>query len=146
MIDHVSIGIRDIENARKFYDAALKPLGYTCLSSSDAMLGYGTDAVAFWLLASPSPVPANADSGLHFCFAAPTRKSVDAFFIRPRSRRVAAIMESPTFARTSALATTLLSLSIPTATGSRPIAASLLEGASRYSANNGKGVRHGVVA
>lgn len=79
MIDHVSIGIRDIENARKFYDAALKPLGYTCLSSSDAMLGYGKDAVAFWLLASPSPVPANADSGLHFCFAAPTRKSVDAF-------------------------------------------------------------------
>jgi catechol 2,3-dioxygenase-like lactoylglutathione lyase family enzyme len=41
--------------------------------------GYGKDAVAFWLLASPSPVPANADSGLHFCFAAPTRKSVDAF-------------------------------------------------------------------
>jgi catechol 2,3-dioxygenase-like lactoylglutathione lyase family enzyme len=79
MIDHVSIGIRDIENARKFYDAALKPLGYTCLSSSDAMLGYGKDSVAFWLLASPSPVPANADSGLHFCFAAPTRKSVDAF-------------------------------------------------------------------
>jgi hypothetical protein len=39
MIDHVSIGIRDIENVRKFYDAALKPLGYTCLSSSDAMLG-----------------------------------------------------------------------------------------------------------
>ncbi|TIO54464.1 MAG: VOC family protein, partial [Mesorhizobium sp.] len=25
------------------------------------------------------PVPADADSGLHFCFAAPTRAGVDAF-------------------------------------------------------------------
>src|SRR5258706_5415307 len=69
-----------ITRARKFYGAALKPLGYTCLSSSDASLGYGKNGVAFWLLLSPRPLPSNTPSGLHFCFRAPTPKSVDALF------------------------------------------------------------------
>ena len=32
-----------------------------------------------WLGTSESPVPADPNSGLHVCFTAPTRKSVDAF-------------------------------------------------------------------
>jgi catechol 2,3-dioxygenase-like lactoylglutathione lyase family enzyme len=79
MIDRVSIGVRDIAKAKAFYDAALKPIGYSCLSSSDGSLGYGKETVAFWISASSSPVPSDARSGLHFCFTAPTRKSVDAF-------------------------------------------------------------------
>lgn len=79
MINHVSIGVRDLAKARKFYDAALKPLGYTCLSSGEGFLGYGKNAAAFWVTASDSPVPPDAKSGLHFCLDAPTRKSVDAF-------------------------------------------------------------------
>jgi catechol 2,3-dioxygenase-like lactoylglutathione lyase family enzyme len=80
MIDHLSLGVRDVAKAKKFYDAALKPLGYTCLSSSETSLGYGKQAVALWIGASATPVPADLGSGLHFCFAAPTRKSVDAFY------------------------------------------------------------------
>jgi catechol 2,3-dioxygenase-like lactoylglutathione lyase family enzyme len=79
MLDHVSIGVRDIAAARRFYDAALAPLGYACLSHDETSLGYGRDDVAFWISASTHPVPADARSGLHFCFAAPTRQSVDAF-------------------------------------------------------------------
>lgn len=79
MINHVSIGVRDIAKSRTFYDAALKPLGYTCISSGDGSLGYGKDAVALWISASDSPIPSDPKSGLHFCFDAPTRKSVDAF-------------------------------------------------------------------
>lgn len=79
MINHVSIGVRDIARTKRFYDAALKPLGYGRLSDGDGSLGYGRDAVAFWISASDQPVPANAKSGLHFCFDAPDRKSVDAF-------------------------------------------------------------------
>ena len=41
MIAHVSIGARDIARARRFYDAALTPLGYNCLSSDESSLGYG---------------------------------------------------------------------------------------------------------
>jgi len=31
MLDHVSIGVRDIDAAKRFYDAVLAPLGYSCL-------------------------------------------------------------------------------------------------------------------
>lgn len=79
MFDHVSIGVRDIARARRFYDAALAPLGFTCLSEGADSLGYGADAVALWIGASAAPVPADPRSGLHFCFAAPSRAAVDAF-------------------------------------------------------------------
>ncbi|MGZ5101718.1 MAG: VOC family protein [Usitatibacter sp.] len=79
MINHVSIGVADIARTKRFYDAALKPLGYTCLSEGDNSLGYGAGSVALWISLAKRPVPADMDSGLHFCFDAPTRKAVDAF-------------------------------------------------------------------
>ena len=79
MLDHVSIGVSDIAKTKAFYDAALKPLGYSCLSSGETSLGYGADAARFWANLSESPVPADPNSGQHFCFAAPTRKGVAAF-------------------------------------------------------------------
>ena len=79
MIDHVSIGVRNIAAARRFYDAALKPLGFKCLSESAASLGYGDESPRFWISATDRPVPADEKSGLHFCFAAKSRAAVDAF-------------------------------------------------------------------
>jgi catechol 2,3-dioxygenase-like lactoylglutathione lyase family enzyme len=79
MIDHVSIGVNDIGTAKRFYDAALKPLGYACLSESQGSLGYGDGAVALWISAVDHPVPPDPKSGLHFCFTAPTNESVNAF-------------------------------------------------------------------
>lgn len=79
MLNHVSIGVRDLTRTKRFYDAALKPLGYTCLSESPGSLGYGNGAVVLWISPTDRPVPADAASGLHFCFDAPNRKSVDAF-------------------------------------------------------------------
>ena len=79
MIDHVSIGVRDVAKAKRFYDAALKPLGYECLSASEGSLGYGRDTIAFWVSKAESPVSPDSKSGLHFCFSAPTRRSVSAF-------------------------------------------------------------------
>jgi hypothetical protein len=65
--------------SKAFYDAALTAIGYTCLSADEASLGYGKDAVAFWISQSDKPVAADPKSGLHFCFMAPTRKSVESF-------------------------------------------------------------------
>ena len=79
MFDHVSIGVSDVARAKRFYDAALEPLHYSCLSADKTSLGYGAQAVALWVNAAESPVPAEPKSGLHFCFAAPTRKSVKDF-------------------------------------------------------------------
>lgn len=79
MLDHISIGVRDIKATKRFYDAALGPLGYKCLSEGGDSLGYGDRDVAFWISVAAHPVPADPQSGLHICFAAPDRKSVDAF-------------------------------------------------------------------
>jgi len=79
MINHVSIGVRDLVRTKRFYEAALQPLGYRCLSEASGSLGFGRDAVAFWVSVVERPVVADKDSGLHFCFTAPTRNSVNAF-------------------------------------------------------------------
>jgi catechol 2,3-dioxygenase-like lactoylglutathione lyase family enzyme len=79
MLNHVSIGVRDLAKTKRFYDAALGALGYKCLSNGASSLGYGRDSVAFWISPTDKPVPADTASGLHFCFDAPSRKAVDAF-------------------------------------------------------------------
>lgn len=80
MINHLSIGVRDVARSGEFYDAALKPLGYQRLSDGETSLGYGADSVVLWVQKSDSPVPADMGSGLHFCFDAPSRKSVAEFY------------------------------------------------------------------
>ncbi len=79
MLDHISIGVRDIKATKRFYDAALAPLGYTCLSEGEDSLGYGDKDIAFWISVAAHPVLADPQSGLHICFGAPDRKSVDGF-------------------------------------------------------------------
>lgn len=79
MLDHISIGASDLARAGEFYDSVLAPLGYARRYSDDSSLGYGADSTKLWILASERPVPADPKSGLHFCFVAPTRASVDAF-------------------------------------------------------------------
>ncbi|HXW83971.1 MAG TPA: VOC family protein [Candidatus Binataceae bacterium] len=79
MISHVSIGVKDLGKARKFYDAVLEPLGYKRLMSGDEYLGYGDKDPEFWVLAVKQPVPPNDNSGLHVCLDAKHRADVDAF-------------------------------------------------------------------
>src|SRR5215831_12822109 len=81
MFDHVSIGVRDVARAKRFYDAVLAPLGYKCVRESPTLLGYGSDSVALWVSPTASPVPADPNSGLHFCFAAPDEAAVRAFYV-----------------------------------------------------------------
>ncbi len=78
MIHHVSIGVSDIAKARKFYDAALAPLGVKCLSEDASALGYGDDGPRLWLLAAGGAVPRDI-RGLHICLEASERAQVDAF-------------------------------------------------------------------
>lgn len=79
MLNHISIGVKDIARTRKFYDAALKPLGYSLKSDGETSLGYGDKAVALWISKSERPVKADDASGLHVCFDAASRKAVDEF-------------------------------------------------------------------
>jgi catechol 2,3-dioxygenase-like lactoylglutathione lyase family enzyme len=79
MISHVSIGVRDLGKAGRFYDAALAPLGYKRLYDSAEALGYGADSPKLWLMRVQRPVPADEASGLHLCLEAANRAGVDRF-------------------------------------------------------------------
>jgi catechol 2,3-dioxygenase-like lactoylglutathione lyase family enzyme len=80
-IAHISIGVRDIGISKRFYDAALEPLGYKYLRAARSLLGYGygRDSIALWVVQAARPVPADEKSGLHVCFTAPDSDAVDAF-------------------------------------------------------------------
>ena len=81
MLDHLSLGVSDLERAAAFYDAALAPLGYGRLFSTVRSVGYGPPGAkdeAFAILA------AGADArppgvGCHIALRAPSRDAVDAF-------------------------------------------------------------------
>jgi catechol 2,3-dioxygenase-like lactoylglutathione lyase family enzyme len=82
MIAHISIGVRDIDRSKRFYDTVLQPLGYRCLRAARTLLGYGygRDSIAFWVVSAKHLVPADEKSGLHFCFTAPNPDAVDEFY------------------------------------------------------------------
>ena len=79
MLNHVSIGVRSVAAAKRFYDATLSAICYRCLSEDATSLGYGASQVSFWVLQVEQPVPGNPKSGLHFCFDANNRAGVVEF-------------------------------------------------------------------
>jgi catechol 2,3-dioxygenase-like lactoylglutathione lyase family enzyme len=79
MLDHLSVGVADLERGRQFYDAALAPLGYRRVNDKARSSGYGPDETAddFYIVlakAKGQPRP-----GFHVAFKAPIRAAVDAF-------------------------------------------------------------------
>jgi catechol 2,3-dioxygenase-like lactoylglutathione lyase family enzyme len=80
MFDHISIGVRSLDQSKLFYDAALAPLGYERQSEMARMAGYGDEKATFWIAEVEHPVIADMKSGLHFCFAAPSKEAVEAFY------------------------------------------------------------------
>ena len=78
MIDHVSIGVRDLARAAAFYDAVLAALGLGRLREKPATIGYGKAYPEFWINVRPDR-SITADTGLHICLRAPGTQAVDAF-------------------------------------------------------------------
>lgn len=81
MLDHLSIGVRDLERAASFYDAVLAPLGYVRLFTTPRGIGYGEPGAkdeAFAILASGGEARAPG-LGCHVAFRAPGREAVDGF-------------------------------------------------------------------
>src|SRR3984957_17439204 len=79
MIDHVSVGISNLERSARFYEAALAPLGLLRLVTRPATVGFGKSYPEFWfnLRADMADVP--HESGVHICLRAKTTSEVDAF-------------------------------------------------------------------
>ena len=76
MLDHVTIGVRDLERSRIFYDAILRPLGIERLyAEGETFAGYGIRPKAFFWIGQRAALQTSA----HVAFAAENREIVDRF-------------------------------------------------------------------
>lgn len=78
MYNHVSVGVRDVARAARFYDAALGALGYKRTMSEDFGCAWGVAWPEFWATL-PTDGEAAPGNGTHVAFIAPSREAVDAF-------------------------------------------------------------------
>jgi catechol 2,3-dioxygenase-like lactoylglutathione lyase family enzyme len=82
VLDHVSLGVSDLERSRRFYDAALRPLGIVRIidfgegRGSDYGAMAGSLGVEFTITVEPNVAPSR---GMHLCIRAPNRDAVSAF-------------------------------------------------------------------
>jgi catechol 2,3-dioxygenase-like lactoylglutathione lyase family enzyme len=80
MIDHISIAVRDLAAAERFYTGLLATLGMSKLREwPDAAVGYGKKYPEFWINRRAAMAPLPADSGAHVCLRAASTEAVDAF-------------------------------------------------------------------
>jgi catechol 2,3-dioxygenase-like lactoylglutathione lyase family enzyme len=79
VIDHVSVGVADLDRAARFYEAALATLGLSRLVSRPATIGFGKTYPEFWINLRSQMAKVPHESGTHICLRAKARADVDAF-------------------------------------------------------------------
>ena len=79
MIDHISIAVRDLSSATRFYEAVLGAIGYSALDVRGSTVGFGKKYSEFWLNARPDMDPLPAHPGAHICLRVRSPELVDAF-------------------------------------------------------------------
>lgn len=79
MIDHISVGVSDLERSARFYEATLAPLGLSCVVTRPATIGFGKNYPEFWINLRTGMAPVAPESGTHICLRARTTGDVDAF-------------------------------------------------------------------
>jgi len=79
MIDHASIGVRDLAAATTFYEKVLATPGQRKLVVRATTVGFGKRYAEFWLNARPAMTRVADDSGSHLCLRARSRQQVEAF-------------------------------------------------------------------
>lgn len=72
-LDHIGISVSDYEKAKKFYAAALKPLGIAQMLDFGVTVGLGEERPFLWI--SPG-----TPGHVHLALNAPNRKMVDEFY------------------------------------------------------------------
>jgi catechol 2,3-dioxygenase-like lactoylglutathione lyase family enzyme len=85
MLHHVSLGVRDIEAAARFYDAILEALGYARVwedlrpGQDGQAVGYGPSGSGDKLALKECSGGCAPGAGFHLAFAAPSRQAVHRF-------------------------------------------------------------------
>jgi catechol 2,3-dioxygenase-like lactoylglutathione lyase family enzyme len=77
MLDHITLAVSDYEQGKRFFAAALAPLGYEVVMEFEGFCGLGVGGKPdLWLAGRDPQHPVGA---MHIAFVAPDRKAVNAF-------------------------------------------------------------------
>jgi catechol 2,3-dioxygenase-like lactoylglutathione lyase family enzyme len=79
MIDHISVGVSNLERSAKFYEATLAALGLTRVVTRPRTIGFGKAYPEFWINLREGMPHVTPESGVHICLRAKTTAEVDAF-------------------------------------------------------------------
>ena len=79
MIDHVSIGVSDLDAAALRYERILAPLGLALLVRRERTVGFGKRYPEFWLNHRDSLGTRARDTGWHVCLRAADESTVREF-------------------------------------------------------------------
>jgi catechol 2,3-dioxygenase-like lactoylglutathione lyase family enzyme len=79
MIDHISVGVSDLDRSAHFYEATLATLGLSRLVTRPATIGFGKSYPEFWINLRNGLAQVPPESGVHICLRAKTTGDVDAF-------------------------------------------------------------------
>ena len=86
-IDHISVGVSNMQRSKSFYDAALAPLGMSPvypveINGKLVGVGYGVgENATFWIQLPLNGQAATQGNGVHIAFRAEHRAGVDDFFL-----------------------------------------------------------------
>ena len=79
MIDHISVGVSNLERSARFYESTLASLGLSRLVTRPRTIGFGKSYPEFWINFRPGLTPVAPESGVHICLRAKSTADVDAF-------------------------------------------------------------------
>jgi len=79
MIDHISVGVSDLERSARFYEATLATLGLSRLVTRPATIGFGKSYPEFWINLRAGMPKVAPGSGTHICLRARSAADIDAF-------------------------------------------------------------------
>ena len=79
VIDHVDLLVRDLDASRRFYEAALTPLGFGIVDQSETYYGFGVEGAEDFAinLIAPGDTPTTS---AHVAFVAEDQDAVHAFY------------------------------------------------------------------
>jgi catechol 2,3-dioxygenase-like lactoylglutathione lyase family enzyme len=79
MIDHISVGVSNLDRSARFYEATLAALGLTRVVTRPRTVGFGKAYPEFWINLREGMGRVPPESGVHICLRARTTAEVDAF-------------------------------------------------------------------
>jgi catechol 2,3-dioxygenase-like lactoylglutathione lyase family enzyme len=79
MIDHISISVRDLARAGRFFHAVLSVIGYQMLVVRPHTIGFGKQYPEFWINLRAAMAPLADDCGTHVALRVRAAELVDAF-------------------------------------------------------------------